>query len=761
MNLAKSSLLRKIKTNEMNMKTPSFIHALRGSLLLFLLAAGFSVASHAQTTSQYMSYQGYLTDGNGNALGSTNTGPKAYDVVFRMWDAATGGNELFSELQTVTVDNGYFSVLLGQGTAYSSEPTLHVPLANVFTNSAALSRYVEMTVLGIGTGGYITILPRLQLVSSPFAFQAASALNVTGTNIITAANIASNTITAANIAPNAITAANLSTNLGVWQTAGSNIFYSSGNVGIGTNNPIWQLQVNGAVSSGSGFYFYDRVGPSYPYWSWYASGGDALLWNSIYNNNVVSVTSNGWVGIGTTTPNAPLEVVGTNQFPHFTVAAAPSASFGAFMSVDATATAGGKNYYIFSSGGTASEGQGKLIFKDQTTGVESLVIASNGNIGIGNVLSPGANTVQINPQYESANGYALEVNNPVYGENIQIDTTSTSGLGLVVDDVANGGTAPLILCRNNMGSSGVTVLNVQANGNVGIGTGSPAVPLDVQGQLSYYLNNNAYYYGLSGTSLNGGGSAESFNISIRAAGYVQGYAFVAVSDGRIKQPLHQSNPTEDLATLNKIKVTDYTYIDKVAMGNGVHKKVIAQELEQAYPQAVSKTTNFIPDIYALAANVGQSDGTLLVTMSKPHGLREGDKVKWMADTGGEIQSVVSKVDSDVAFEIKHDGKVNKAFVYGRQVDDFRVVDYEAVSMLNVSATQELAKRMEKLESREAHMAELEQKAAKLDTLEQEVADLRKTVAQLAGAVKAAKIAEAPVRAETAAQPSFTTASLEH
>jgi len=59
------------------------------------------------------------------------------------------------------------------------------------------------------------------------------------------------------------------------------------------------------------------------------------------------------------------------------------------------------------------------------------------------------------------------------------------------------------------------------------------------------------------------------------------------------------------------------------------------------------------------------------------------------------------------------------------------------------------------------MAELEQKAAKLDTLEQEVADLRKTVAQLAGAVKAAKIAEAPVRAETAAQPSFTTASLEH
>ena len=52
---------------------------------------------------------------------------------------------------------------------------------------------------------------------------------------------------------------------------------------------------------------------------------------------------------------------------------------------------------------------------------------------------------------------------------------------------------------------------------------------------------------------------------------------------------------EDLAMLNKIKVTDYTYIDvSVAMGNGVHKSAIAQELEQVYPQAVNKTTNYYP-----------------------------------------------------------------------------------------------------------------------------------------------------------------------
>ena len=44
--------------------------------------------------------------------------------------------------------------------------------------------------------------------------------------------------------------------------------------------------------------------------------------------------------------------------------------------------------------------------------------------------------------------------------------------------------------------------------------------------------------------------------------------------------------------------------------------------------------------------------------------------------------------------LDYEGKV---FVYGREVSDFHVVDYEALSTLNISATQALAKKMMAME----------------------------------------------------------------
>ena len=67
----------------------------------------------------------------------------------------------------------------------------------------------------------------------------------------------------------------------------------------------------------------------------------------------------------------------------------------------------------------------------------------------------------------------------------------------------------------------------------------------------------------------------------------------------------------------------------------------------------------------------------------------------------------------------------QVFVYGREVKDFRVVDYEAIAMLNVSATQELSRR-------------LEQQATETASLKQELAELRTALTAALEVVNAAK-----------------------
>ena len=142
-----------------------------------------------------LSYQGFLVDANGVALG--NSAPKNYDVIFRIYDAQSSGNRLWAEQQTLTVDKGYFSVLLGEGAQVGSEP--HAALSTLFTGSTASDRFVEITVKGIGAGGGdSTIAPRLRLLTSPYAYlarravQAGSLINSTNGEVV---SISGSTVT--------------------------------------------------------------------------------------------------------------------------------------------------------------------------------------------------------------------------------------------------------------------------------------------------------------------------------------------------------------------------------------------------------------------------------------------------------------------------------------------------------------------------------------------------------------------------------------
>jgi hypothetical protein len=129
-----------------------------------------------------------------------------------------------------------------------------------------------------------------------------------------------------------------------------------------------------------------------------------------------------------------------------------------------------------------------------------------------------------------------------------------------------------------------------------------------------------------------------------------------------------------------IEVTDYHFKDKLANGNTPQKKAVAQQLEKVYPQAVNTTKGMVPDIYQKAEI---KDGWVALATD----LKVGERVRLISDKEEGIHEVLEVKADRFLTQFKPAG--DQVFVYGREVNDFRSVDYDAISMLNVSATQQL------------------------------------------------------------------------
>jgi hypothetical protein len=163
----------------------------------------------------------------------------------------------------------------------------------------------------------------------------------------------------------------------------------------------------------------------------------------------------------------------------------------------------------------------------------------------------------------------------------------------------------------------------------------------------------------------------------------------------------------DLALLEKIKITDFTMKDKVIWGNAMFKKKIAQQLEEVYPQAVNKSSGYISDDYDFAANVEKTETGYLVTMNKPMKCAMSSKVRLELAHKGTVEAEISNVLNDQQFEVisETDLCTGTLLVYGIYVEDLRTVDYDAISMLNVSATQELANQLKAVQAKNKELTD--------------------------------------------------------
>jgi hypothetical protein len=294
------------------------------ALSLAALLLMLSVSAFAQITAAppLMNFQGRLAKADG-----TPVSDGTYSVQFSLYDAATGGNQKWTEMiNPVTVHNGVFAVLLGKSTA--------------LTNSLfAGNLWLEIKV---GTDPALT--PRQPLVTVAYAVKA----NTVPDGSIGASQIANGSLTANKFASGAF-------NTTAWLLSGNSGTTDSQFLGTTDNLPLI-FKTN--------------------------------------NQEQMRILGSGSVGIGTSSPVAPLHIVGSNLFPHLKIASRDDTAtpYGAFLSLDATHNLGGKDWFVFSTGGTAGEGSGKLVFKNQSDGIYPLTLDSTGNASIGS-FAPFANAL--------------------------------------------------------------------------------------------------------------------------------------------------------------------------------------------------------------------------------------------------------------------------------------------------------------------------------------------------------------------------------
>jgi len=633
-----------------------------------------------------ISYQGRALTANGSLMG--NGTPVNRTVIFRIWDNPSNSqiaNLVYSETQVVTIADGEFSVLLGTGDAVTTSPLGYSetpkgrPTVSISSAFGGSVRYLGVTIDDGTVAVDNEISPRQQMVSGAFAMRAKVAESVDGQSITTAM-LANNAVTTTQLGDAAITTSKLAASA-----------VTATQIADGTITAIKIL--DGTIATAD-------MADS-------AVTTAKILDGTIATADIAdSAITTAKILDGTiSTADIATSSITTGTIADLTIATADIASAAVTGAKIATDTILATN--IAASAVGTSE------------------LATGVNISAGTLSTTGTATVMgvLTAQsdiYMNNNGSILGKNTAGFYENCLYPRAEN---GTYLQYGSNG-----LYIRNQ---ATINTMTMSSSGIVSIGTGTAMARLNVGTVLATYIR-----YG--GLSTDGGSSSNTTRTNSAISLWTDGTIVCPLvdisSDSRIKTMLRPTDSAKDLETLMAIQITDYQFKDTLANGNAPQKKVIAQQVEQIFPQAVSVRKGIVPDIYK---NAAVKEGWVMLATD----LKVGERVR-LVSPGGESVEEVLEVRSD-AFRTSLKSPEEKTFVYGREVADFHSVDYDAIAMLNVSATQQLKHEKD---------AEIQELSDQLQTVQAENAALRRELAAKEQSMEARLIAlERRMSGESAAK----------
>ncbi len=322
---------------------------------------------------------------------------------------------------------------------------------------------------------------------------------------------------------------------------------------------------------------------------WGSAGStDILGISSSTGSRLLTLTSAGNLGIGTTTPVSKFVIsdasTWTNNFSTLTVS--DSGTIGAGLTLASTDT-GGKKWSLYSGGSGSSIGAGGFAIYDGTTAANRLVISSSGNVGIGTTTPVAQLTMSGNNSWSGVVGNAVIADSGTVGAGLTLLATGTNGKKWSLVSTASGATPGGGTLGFHDSTANAYRMLINTNGYVSIATTSSAVA----GGTAAFLNidrSSAAVYAISTyiNSTTGAGQIAFANPngvvgSIITSGSATTYN--TTSDRRTKENITET--VLGLDALMQLPIRDFSFIKDTT--HATTSGFIAQELYEIFPWAVS------------------------------------------------------------------------------------------------------------------------------------------------------------------------------